>query len=108
MNLRKQAVIELGGRMANREKIDPHRQQLSKSMLNKFPYYFARQEASKLSDAPEQFTNKGKRLDGAAEKNEHAAHGGRSFPTTKSSVYAEMQEKAAKRDQDHIETNKMN
>ena len=73
-------------------------------MLKNYPYHFTRQEAAKLSDAPEQYTNKGARMDGAAEKNEHAAHGGRNFPTTKASVYAEMQERGARRDQDHIET----
>ena len=77
-------------------------------MLLKYPYSFTRQEPAKLSDAPEQYTNKGSRMDGAAEKNEHVAHGGRTFPTTKVSVYTEMLERGAKREQDHIETNKIN
>ena len=47
-------------------------------------------------------------MDGAANKNDHAPHGGRSFPNTTKSVYTEMQERAAKRDKDHVETQRLN
>ena len=76
-------------------------------MLTNYPFFFAREEPIKASEAPEWYQNRKKRTDGVAEKNDHAKFGGLSFPGQFSSVGTENMLEAAKRDADlHVAESK--
>ena len=76
-------------------------------MLSNYPFFFTPEKPARLSEAPEHYQNKGKRLDGADTKNDHSKVAGKSFPMSKSTVYSELMESGAKRDNDVNEQQKI-
>ena len=77
-------------------------------MLTNYPFFFAREEPAKASEAPEWYQNRKKKTDGLKEKNEHVKLGGMSFPTHNISTTAEKMKAAAERDpNEHVAQSKL-